>query len=47
VTLACRGSCCAEGANTSWERDWRIIGTKGAADKGIKVAIENCAMDGN
>lgn len=24
-----RGSWCAEGANTSWESSWRIIGTKG------------------
>ena len=26
-----RGSWCAEGLNTSWECDWRIIGTKGSA----------------
>ena len=25
------GSWCAEGANTSWEAEWRIIGTKGTA----------------
>jgi predicted dehydrogenase len=24
-----RGSWCAEGANTSWESAWRIVGTKG------------------
>ena len=26
-----RGSWCAEGMNTSWECDWRIVGTKGSA----------------
>ena len=26
-----RGSWCAEGLNTSWESDWRIIGEKGSA----------------
>ncbi|MNJ47989.1 hypothetical protein D3C77_431680 [compost metagenome] len=26
-----RGSWCAEGASTSWEADWRIIGEKGTA----------------
>jgi len=26
-----RGSWCAEGLNTSWECDWRIIGTRGSA----------------
>jgi predicted dehydrogenase len=29
VTFTYRGSWCAEGANTSWESQWRIIGTKG------------------
>lgn len=29
VTFTYRGSWCAEGANTSWESEWRIIGTKG------------------
>ncbi|OBZ95195.1 oxidoreductase [Pararhizobium polonicum] len=29
VTFTYRGSWCAEGANTSWESLWRIIGTKG------------------
>ena len=29
VTFAYRGSWCAEGANTNWDADWRIIGTKG------------------
>ncbi|WP_164821962.1 Gfo/Idh/MocA family protein [Sinorhizobium medicae] len=29
VTFTYRGSWCAEGANTSWESEWRIIGTEG------------------
>ncbi len=29
VTFTYRGSWCAEGANTSWESQWRVIGTKG------------------
>ena len=29
VTMSYRGSWCAEGAPTSWEASWRIIGTKG------------------
>lgn len=29
VVFNYRGSWCAEGANTSWESTWRIIGTKG------------------
>jgi predicted dehydrogenase len=29
VTFTYRGSWCAEGANTSWESQWRITGTKG------------------
>jgi len=29
VTFTYRGSWCAEGANTSWESRWRIIGTQG------------------
>jgi predicted dehydrogenase len=31
VTFSYRGSWCAEGANTSWESQWRITGTKGTA----------------
>ena len=30
VVYCYRGSWCAEGLNTSWECDWRIIGTKGS-----------------
>jgi len=29
VVFTYRGSWCAEGANTSWESAWRIVGTKG------------------
>lgn len=29
VTFSYRGSWCAEGVNTSWEGEWRLIGTKG------------------
>lgn len=29
VTITYRGSWCAEGANTSWEGSWRIVGSKG------------------
>jgi predicted dehydrogenase len=29
VVYTYRGSWCAEGVNTSWECDWRVVGTKG------------------
>ncbi len=31
ITYTYRGSWCAEGLNSSWEADWRIIGTRGSA----------------
>jgi predicted dehydrogenase len=31
VVASYRGSWCSEGLNTSWESDWRAIGTKGSA----------------
>ena len=31
TTLCYRGSWCAEGANTSWEGTWRVVGSKGTA----------------
>jgi predicted dehydrogenase len=31
IVYTYRGSWCAEGLNTSWEGDWRIIGEKGSA----------------
>lgn len=38
-----RGSWCAEGLNTSWECDWRIVGTKGSATwdggEGIRAQV--------
>lgn len=30
IVYTYRGSWCAEGLNTSWESDWRIVGTKGS-----------------
>ena len=30
IVYTYRGSWCAEGLNTTWESDWRIIGTKGS-----------------
>jgi predicted dehydrogenase len=39
--FTCRGSWCSEGANTSWECQWRLIGTGGTAlwdgMQGVKV----------
>ncbi len=42
ITYTYRGSWCAEGLNTSWECDWRIIGTKGSAkwDGGARFEAE-------
>ena len=31
VVMCYRGSWCAEGANTSWEGNWRVVGSKGTA----------------
>ena len=31
VVLTYRGSWCAEGLNTTWESDWRFVGTNGSA----------------
>jgi len=30
IVFTYRGSWCAEGRNTSWESDWRVIGQKGS-----------------
>ena len=30
IVYSYRGSWCAEGLNTSWESDWRVIGTRGS-----------------
>lgn len=47
VTLTYRGSWCAEGANTSWECDWRIIGTKGTIiwDGNAEIVAQVVAED--
>ncbi|MGV8855971.1 MAG: Gfo/Idh/MocA family protein [Devosia sp.] len=43
VVFNYRGSWCAEGANTSWEAAWRIIGTKGTllwnGDDGFEAKV--------
>ena len=31
IVFTYRGSWCAEGLNTSWESDWRVVGTRGTA----------------
>jgi predicted dehydrogenase len=42
-----RGSWCAEGMNTSWECDWRVVGTRGSVtwDGGDKFRAEAVARD--
>lgn len=44
-----RGSWCAEGLNTSWESDWRIIGQNGTLkwDGGQNFAVETVAQQGS
>lgn len=43
VVMTYRGSWCAEGAPTSWEAQWRIIGTRGTllwdGDEGLKAQV--------
>jgi predicted dehydrogenase len=43
-----RGSWCAEGAPTSWEADWRAVGTRGSArwDGGAGILAEVVAAPG-
>lgn len=42
IVFTYRGSWCAEGLSTSWESDWRVVGTKGTAtwdgDEDIRAA---------
>ncbi len=47
VTFTYRGSWCAEGATTSWESAWRIIGTKGTLlwDGGDQLRASRVAND--
>ncbi|NKB71074.1 MAG: gfo/Idh/MocA family oxidoreductase [Candidatus Latescibacteria bacterium] len=42
IVYTYRGSWCAEGRNTSWESNWRIVGTKGSAtwDGGEEIVVE-------
>lgn len=42
-----RGSWCAEGANTSWESAWRIIGTKGTLTWDGEEAFAANVVDGD
>ena len=50
VVFNYRGSWCAEGANTSWESAWRIIGTKGTliwdgdGNFDAKVAVDGSGL---
>ena len=43
-----RGSWCAEGLNTTWESDWRIVGTRGSLtwDGGDAMAAQRVAKSG-
>jgi len=47
-TFCYRGSWCAEGANTSWESEWRVNGEKGTAIwDGTNVPYANIVAPGN
>jgi predicted dehydrogenase len=48
IVYTYRGSWCAEGRSTSWESDWRFVGTKGSAtwDGGENVVVEKVAKAG-
>jgi predicted dehydrogenase len=47
VVFNYRGSWCAEGMNTTWESDWRIIGTKGSIlwDGGGNIRAERVSKE--
>ncbi|MEQ9638178.1 MAG: Gfo/Idh/MocA family oxidoreductase [Devosia marina] len=47
VVFNYRGSWCAEGANTSWESAWRIIGTKGTLIWDGEDRFEARVVDGD
>ena len=47
VVFNYRGSWCAEGANTSWESAWRVIGTKGTLTWDGADAFEARVVDGD
>ncbi|HUT26003.1 MAG TPA: Gfo/Idh/MocA family oxidoreductase [Sumerlaeia bacterium] len=48
VVYSYRGSWCAEGCNTSWECDWRIVGEKGSVtwDGGERFRVEVATKTG-
>jgi len=48
IVYTYRGSWCAEGLNTSWECDWRIVGTNGSAtwDGGAGIKVQKVARRG-
>jgi predicted dehydrogenase len=45
IVYTYRGSWCAEGLNTTWECDWRIVGTRGSVtwDGGAGIAVQKVA----
>jgi predicted dehydrogenase len=49
IVYTYRGSWCAEGVNTSWESDWRVIGQKGSVtwDGGEAFAAQVSARTGS
>ena len=47
VVFNYRGSWCAEGANTSWESTWRVIGTKGTLIWDGEEHFEARVVDGD
>lgn len=47
VVITYRGSWCAEGANTSWDAGWRIIGSKGTLLWDGAEKIEASIVDGD
>ncbi len=48
VIFTYRGSWCAEGCNTSWECDWRAVGTGGSVLwRGTEIAGETVKATGN
>mgnify|MGYP006415045765 CR=1 FL=1 len=48
IVFTYRGSWCAEGLNTSWESDWRVVGTRGSLtwDGGDGMAAQKTAKRG-
>jgi predicted dehydrogenase len=47
TTFSYRGSWCAEGAPTSWESGWRVIGTRGSVLWDGNLGIEGAVRDGD